>query len=49
MVRLYLLAQKGLNKYADMKNMAEIQQKADQILAETEKQVECGPVPFFSH
>ncbi|KIH67773.1 Vps51/Vps67 [Ancylostoma duodenale] len=38
-VRLYLLAQKGLNKYADMKNMAEIQQKADQILAETEKQL----------
>ncbi|KAK6727761.1 hypothetical protein RB195_005443 [Necator americanus] len=38
-VRLYLLAQKGLAKYSDMKNMAQIQQKADHILVETEKQL----------
>ncbi|VDM56315.1 unnamed protein product [Angiostrongylus costaricensis] len=38
-VRLYLLAQKGLSKYADMKNICEIQGKVDQIIFETEKQL----------
>ncbi|PIO67866.1 Vps51/Vps67 protein [Teladorsagia circumcincta] len=37
-VRVYLLAQKGLSKYSDIKNIAEIQKKIDQIIAETEKQ-----------
>ncbi|PIO57801.1 hypothetical protein TELCIR_20779, partial [Teladorsagia circumcincta] len=39
-VRVYLLAQKGLSKYSDINNIAEIQRKADQIIAETEKQLE---------
>lgn len=38
-VRLYLLAKKGLNKYADMKNICEIQGKVDQVIVETEKQL----------
>uniref|UniRef100_A0A158PBC8 Vacuolar protein sorting-associated protein 51 homolog n=1 Tax=Angiostrongylus cantonensis TaxID=6313 RepID=A0A158PBC8_ANGCA len=39
-VRLYLLAQKGLSKYADVKNICEIQDKVGQIIFETEKQVQ---------
>ncbi|VDO24360.1 unnamed protein product [Haemonchus placei] len=38
-VRVYLLAQKGLSKYSDIKNIAEIQRKTDKIISETEKQV----------
>ncbi|KAE9420580.1 hypothetical protein Angca_003894, partial [Angiostrongylus cantonensis] len=38
-VRLYLLAQKGLSKYADVKNICEIQDKVGQIIFETEKQL----------
>ncbi|KAK6030805.1 Vps51/Vps67, partial [Ostertagia ostertagi] len=38
-VRVYLLAQKGLGKYSDIKNISEIQKKTDQIIAETEKQL----------
>nr|CDJ82577.1 Vps51 Vps67 domain containing protein [Haemonchus contortus] len=38
-VRVYLLAQKGLSKYSDIKNIAEIQKKTDKIISETKKQL----------
>ncbi|VDO94985.1 unnamed protein product [Heligmosomoides polygyrus] len=40
-VRVYLLAQKGLRKYSDIRNIVDVQKKVDQIILETEKQVRC--------
>lgn len=38
-VRVYLLAQKGLRKYSDIRNIVDVQKKVDQIILETEKQL----------